>query len=154
MGVAGAIAGVGLVGQFVAGQQEADALRAEARQRQILDNLQADEILERAKINVESVRRESDVLTGDQVSAFAKAGVDVSSGSPLLVLAQAQAEAQREIVNIEREARFDAAQIRRGGAAGVRAANRAAAAIGLGGTARLLTGAVSLARSTPSGRED
>lgn len=136
----------GLLGQVISGEREAQAAREEGRRRQQAAEMQARETIERAKFNVETVRREGEALTGEQVSSFARAGVDISSGSPLLVLAEAKANAEREIFNIQREAEFEAQVLRAGGMLQLAQGREVAAATRIRTGATLLTGASSIIR--------
>lgn len=106
-------AGIQAAGQSKASRAEARASEANAR---FFD--------EQAKFNtfalrqqVKKFKRESDIFFGDQVSAFAKAGVDVS-GSPLMQLALTKKLASDELRSIRKEGEFNIrlARLRAGGA--------------------------------------
>jgi hypothetical protein len=103
--------------------QGANAQARAAREQQAMRNEQAKEILARAQINAKEMLRAEAKLTGNQVSAFAKAGVDVGAGSPLTVYAQSIADSRRAINNMLKEAEFRARVIRQEGMASGRLAS-------------------------------
>jgi len=105
------------------GQQNAARARAAEAERQgELDELQAQETLERAKFNEAALLRQEAMLQGEQLTGYAKAGIDVGSGSPILVMAQSIMQSRREIYLQQREAQFRAMMIREGAASNLRLA--------------------------------
>jgi hypothetical protein len=101
---------MGIKGSIDAAEAESQAAEKDAAYKM----LQADETQKRAAINMELVQEEGVVLGGEIGSAFAKGGVDVGSGSPLMVLAEAGYKTRRQMANIFTEAKFRADMIRAG----------------------------------------
>ena len=83
VGVIAAAVGIAtsLFGQADAGRRQK---RAAKKAREAAARAAA-EILRRAKVNAEFIIEEGTVLSGAQATSFARAGVDVGSGSPLRV---------------------------------------------------------------------
>ncbi len=69
-------------------QSQADALKEQSRQ-----------VLRDSRRQADIFERESEVALGDQVSSFAKAGVDMS-GSPLMVLAASERDVKNNVSDI------------------------------------------------------
>jgi hypothetical protein len=114
MGAPGIIAGAGLGLQIYSMVSGANA-QADAAERDAADKrLQADEIERRAIVREQFMRLESQRTIGAGVQKTAAMGWDVS-GAPLLALEQAHAGMMQEIVEMRREALFQATQLRRGG---------------------------------------
>lgn len=86
-------AGVSAYGQYQSGQAQAKAYKQQAA---IAD---ADAITEKKKSEYEEgqARLRLRQLIGTQKTLYAKAGVDLSSGSPLLVLADTQARGEEDL---------------------------------------------------------
>lgn len=103
----GILSGAGIIAE---GQAEARAAFRDAE----LKEIQADEVINRAKINIRLARLQGQRVAGEQAAAFAKGGVDVSGGSPLLAMEQTSMEISREVQSIAREAEFEARQLKRG----------------------------------------
>ena len=116
---------LGIMGDINAANAESDAAEKDAAYKMI----QAQETENRAKINMEITQEEGAVLQGEIGSAYAKAGVDVGSGSPLMVMAYEGYKTRRQMANIYSEARFRADMIRAGAQDQIAqaGANRAAA---------------------------
>lgn len=93
------IAGVGLsaVGQLKAGRDQAAAFDYNARITEKKTNQAEFDSRQRLKRLISSQR-----------ALYAKAGVDLASGSPLLVLAETAAEGEREALSIRSGGRSDA----------------------------------------------
>ncbi len=106
-----AIAGMGLqvYGMISGANAEADAAEADAESKR----LQADEVIRRNRDMETDIRREGVKLHGQQVSAYAKSGVDMG-GSPLLALEDTQYGIERELQQRRQEAAFSAKQLRSG----------------------------------------
>ena len=100
--------------QAEAASKEAAAKERALEERSAAKRLEAEELLERSEINAQSLRREGEDIKAAQVGGFAKAGVDVSSGSPLSVLLDTNVKLSRELGLQKREADFKATQLRRG----------------------------------------
>jgi hypothetical protein len=105
--VGGVFSGLGAIAE---GQGEARVAFRDAE----LKERQAEEILSRAQSNAAIARLSGQQLRGEQGAAFAKGGVDVGTGSPLLMMEQTNIEIEREVQSINREAQFEAEQLRRG----------------------------------------
>jgi len=138
MSFALAFAGMQAVGTIIGAdgnRKAARAARKAAELQQFLANKRADEVLRRSKVNVEAIKAEGEQLESKQVSSFAKAGVDVGGGSPLLLLEENIANTKRQAYETGRSAEFEAKNIRAGGAATAaagRAGERAARTQNLG----------------------
>jgi hypothetical protein len=99
MGAGAAIDGVGtIVGNNAAAKAE--------RQNQAFYDEQAVFAQEAGKRNEEIFLRSTSEFLGNQTSAFAKAGVDVS-GSALMVLADTKQKARDEVTAIQKEAELN-----------------------------------------------
>lgn len=111
IGIAAEVIGTisGAEAQQQAGRAQAKALNAQAAVRE----LQADEELRKTKKQVEASKKKSQIVFGEQVSSYAKAGVNLSD-SPLLVLASNKFEMEQEAVEIERQGVQNASFIRAG----------------------------------------
>jgi len=131
-GPAGAALGASLVGGAGGQLDAADGAVDSARSAARLAGLQANEVLKRSEINVSAIKKEAIQFGGEQVSAFAKSGIDVGGATPLMVREEAQSSFNREIFNTRREAQFRAGAIRAGARADIAAAKaqRRAATIG------------------------
>jgi hypothetical protein len=119
-----------------AGQDEGDALQAEAANRR----READEVEARARINERAILRQGRAFLGDQTNAFAGAGVD-ASGSTLDVLEQTASEIRMDVELNRRDAAFRADQLRRGAISADKAAGNARTAGLLRAGSSLATGA-------------
>lgn len=107
-----AVAGLGLqIWSSVSGANaQADAAERDAADKRI----QADEIERRSIAREQFMQLEAQRTIGAGVQKTAAMGWDVS-GAPLLALEQAHAGMMQEIVEMRREALFQATQLRRGG---------------------------------------
>lgn len=102
--------GVSYEGQRKAGSQAEDARR-----------MQAEALGEQASQIERQGEREEDIARGrlrqllaKQRTAYAKAGVDLSTGSPLTILAATAAEGEKELGLIRQETKETAAATRKG----------------------------------------
>lgn len=112
-------AGVQLLGGALEffGNRKARKAQAQAMRRQAaLRDMESKEILERAAINIKSVREDTRRLIGEQRSTFAAAGLKME-GSPLDVATSTLNRAEEQIENMQREAEFDAKMVRLGASA-------------------------------------
>lgn len=113
---AGALIAVSALGTLAnAGSQIASAnSRAEAARRDsFFKELQADEILSRARINKKRIARDGESFKSEQIAAFAGSGVDIS-GSALLALEETNRRITEALFDADRESQFKADQLRRG----------------------------------------
>jgi len=120
--VAGSLGGA--IGSIFGGKSEKRAAEARARQLEI----QAQEILRRSELNQERIRKEGESFTASQASGFAKGGIDLGTGSPLLVIAETALQFDKDIAEERRQSEFDAAQVRAGAAAARRSGRDSARA--------------------------
>lgn len=137
-GPAGAALGSSILGGLGGSLDASDAAVDAARNNARLAGLQANEVLKRSEINISTLRKEAIQFGGEQVSAFAKSGIDVGGASPIMVREETISSFNREIFNTRREARFRATSIRAGAAANIAAAKAGARASTIGA----VTGAV------------
>lgn len=105
-GLGGALLGAGGLADAVAIGDEADAAARGLKSEAKLRREQAKEQARQAGITVDINKKRGDVIFGEQVSAFAKSGVELS-GSPLLVLANTKDTIDRENAEIQRRARIE-----------------------------------------------
>ncbi len=99
--------GAKVYGDFTEGQAKKNALKAQAKAKRE----QARLLMETLDINVKSLREEGLGFQQDQISAFAKGGIDVGSGAALAVLEDTQRKVNRKIVGMTRQAEFDKQQL-------------------------------------------
>ena len=137
---AAAIAGgtaLNVYGKIEAGRQQRKALNEQA------DNLelQASETIARADINKKATIKSSKQFAETQKAGFAKGGAEVSAGTSLKVLEDTASKLAEQLINLDRETRFNVEQLRRGATSARRAGKQAqkAALIGAGGS--ILSGA-------------
>lgn len=101
LGVAAATStGLGVYSAVKQSQDQADQAERQAE----IQRIQADEVLRRADINVKAATEQFAALKDQQISAFAKSGVDAYQGSPLLFMEETARRAKRDIQNIRDEA--------------------------------------------------
>jgi len=102
------VAGTGLsmYSAYKGAQSDADLAARKAG----LNRLEAQEIMERARINTKALQRQGALLEEKQKSAYARGGVDIK-GSPLQRLEQTRAQFGEEIAIMQREASFKAGQL-------------------------------------------
>lgn len=149
-GPVGAVAGAAAGYSAGAQMDGAQALTDEARRQRELNNKQAAEILDRAAINIEVKRKESDQLKGSQKAAFAKAGVDVSSQSTLVVLEHTAAEYKRDVDNTMREAIWNANAVIQEGEMGLSRAKKQQQAVEVGALGQAAMSMASIYSKSPS----
>lgn len=101
---------VQLVGAENARQDQEAAAKAQAK----LKKEQAQELLDRYEINAKSLKRLGQETAEAQKAAFAKGGVDVGTGAPLLMMEDTYSKIQRQINLEKRESEFKAKQLIRG----------------------------------------
>lgn len=106
---------------------------AKGRTEQSVRESNAEIVLQKSKFEEEKSRKKSKYLMGTQRMLYAKAGVDISSGSPLAVMAYTAQEAGKEAGMIAWGGETEAEQQRAAG----RAAERAGK---IGGVSTFLTG--------------
>jgi hypothetical protein len=93
------LAGTGL--QVLGGFGASKARKRAARRRAALQRAQAEERRRRVGLEVNAFKKKARVAMGENISAYAKAGVDISQ-SPLLVLGQNAVEAAQQASEIKR----------------------------------------------------
>lgn len=102
-----------IVGGNAARKAQRRALRKQARARE----KQAQKLLEQNRINLFNQGIEGQEFAAQQTVSFAKAGVDVGSGSALQALADTQAQVLANQYLSNEEAKFNAQQLRTEGQA-------------------------------------
>lgn len=101
---------LGAIGQSKAAKAQARAARAQAAAKRE----QADEMLKRAKFNAAVMREQGRGLQQQQIAAYAKSGVALSSGSTLATLQDTASNVNLGIQQMLDEADFKANQLRMG----------------------------------------
>lgn len=115
MAEAAAIATIGgmalnAYGQYESGKNQARAMRerASAKRKAGLD------LLDRAKTNIDRTKRKGIAFKQEQLGQFAKAGVDVGTGSPLSTLEETSKRLMENIIDQRNEANRKAEALFRG----------------------------------------
>ena len=103
-----ALAGAGTIFDVMGIQQEADDKANAAREKAYLKDLQADEVWQNAGINVQSAEEEGARLIGSQQAGYAKGGVQVGGGTPLMTMEATHADINRKIFGIREDANYRA----------------------------------------------
>lgn len=127
---------LGAIGQMKSAKAQAAAARAQAAAKRE----QADEMLKRAKFNAIVMREQGRTLQAEQIGAFAKSGVALSSGSTLATLQNTVSTVSLSVQQMLDEADFKANQLKMGADVDTRLASdiRSASSWAVGGT--LLSG--------------
>jgi hypothetical protein len=132
-------AGIGLAiqggGAIASGNAQRDAAERDSYNKR----LQALEVERTEAVKTQLMRQTGDRLQGEQVSAYAKGGVELS-GSPLLNLEATKAGVEGEIAEMQRDAAFRASQLRTGADSSVMFGNDRATAGYIGAAGGILTG--------------
>jgi len=97
------------------GIQKDRAQRKAANAKAHAARQQAEEVLKRAKINIDRTKKDAAQTGADQVSAFVAGGVDITSGATLLQASALQEALTENIMDQQREAEYNAAQVLAGG---------------------------------------
>jgi hypothetical protein len=105
----------GTIFQYEGNKAKAKAQKKALQAQAFLQEAQATEQLRQTEKQVDISKKKAKVIFGDQVSAFAKAGVQLSD-SALLVLANTKSELEQEGVEIQRQGSENARLIRLGAA--------------------------------------
>jgi hypothetical protein len=130
-------AGIGAWSSYTSAKQQAAAQRQQAE----LDNLRANEILERNRINNELTLIEAQGLSSEQIVSGAARGIAGGSQATLGTVQKIQELAARKILRDTREAEFDALQARLGGQTRLEAAKEIQKAGAFNAASSLLSGA-------------
>lgn len=93
----------------------ADRARAEASAK--LKREQADEMLRRTEINVKDMTLEGELLKSEQTAMYAKGGVDVTTGTALLMLEDTENIIATRQERMRYEAEYEALNLRKTAAA-------------------------------------
>jgi hypothetical protein len=101
---------LGAIGQSKSARAQARAARAQAAAKRE----QADEMLKRAKFNAAVMREQGRGLQQQQIAAYAKSGVALSSGSTLAALQDTVSTVSLSVQQMLDEADFKANQLRMG----------------------------------------
>lgn len=130
-------AGVSAFGQHQAGQDAEAAAKRNAR----LARLAAADAVQRGAMEAGRTRMQGTQTIGAQKTAMAASGVDVSSGSPLALMADTRMLSEMDARMIENNAAREAWGLRTGASEMVRQGKAAAQAGTLGAAGTLLGGA-------------
>lgn len=140
MGAPAVIMGVGIginaVSQIISGNAQADAAQKDAA----LKRLQADQVEKNAARDEALLAQQGHALIGEQTTAYAKSGVELS-GTPLLMLEQTNAKVREQSIAIANDAAFRASQLRAGADISEDLGSDRQTAGYLGAAGSLLTGA-------------
>lgn len=109
--VAAGLAIAGTAMNYMANEEKNRARRARTRAEQAAIDAEEAERGRKLIKDVDVFKKESDINFGENVSAFARAGVDISSA--INVLGSDKAEAQKQIAEIRRGAAADISTLRR-----------------------------------------
>jgi hypothetical protein len=96
VGVAGA--GLAAYGQYEAGQ----AQKATANYNAKLAENEAKATEQKAHVESQQMQRQKERLTASQRAGFAKGGATITSGTPLLLMAEQAGDAELDILNLQR----------------------------------------------------
>ena len=88
--------GIGVVGSILSGEGQIEA----GKQQQAADNYNAQIDLENMSSNMIANEQRYSQLVGKQATAYAAAGVDITSGSPLLMMAATAGRGGRQAAEI------------------------------------------------------
>jgi hypothetical protein len=133
--------GVSMYAQYQEGQDKAQAAARDAANKQLMAN----ETLDRAAANRQSLEIQATEQVGNQSSQFAAGNVAVSSGSPLMVMENTYASARRKIYMDQENANWEAQQDIISGANETTLAGEEQSAGEIGAAGSLLTGAGNMA---------
>lgn len=149
MGAPAAVAAVSVGGGILSAWSQVESGRAQrkaAERNAALKRMQADELLERANINMGEVFREGRVMAGTQASSYAAAGVGLD-GTPLLVIEETLARASEEASLIRRDAEFQAKMLRLGADIEVQQGKSMEKAAYIGAAGNLISSGVNAAKA-------
>ena len=132
-----ALAGTAL--QVIGGFGASRARRRAARRRAALQFQQAEEKRRRTRLDVDAFKKKARVSMGENISAFARAGVDISQ-SALLVITQNAVEFQTQAAEIQRSGQERARLLEAGAQISLSEARAESRAAPIQGLATLLTG--------------
>lgn len=104
--MSGLVKGAGTALQVAGQVQESRSNRRSAKRNSDALGAEARSVLKQSKAQADLFRRNAEVIIGDQVSSFAKGGVDIS-GSPLLVIANTKQNISEEAAAIEINGRIE-----------------------------------------------
>lgn len=94
---AGATFGLGILSSAVSGFGKIE----QGQQEKAAAEYNANVAIEAAKSKSAAIADRGEVLRGRQATAYAGAGVDIASGSPLLIMAASAARTSREVTDAE-----------------------------------------------------
>ena len=133
-----ALAGTAL--QVIGGFGASRARKRAAKRRAALQRAQAEESRRRTRLDVDAFRKKARVSMGENISAFARAGIDISQ-SALLVITQNAVEFQTQAAEIQRSGQERARLLEAGAQISLNEARAESRAAPIQGLATLLTGA-------------
>lgn len=114
-----AAAPIYLIDAFVSkagAEQRASAEKRALRAKAALQKKQADERLRQLDIEMDIFSQNKEIAFGDAVSSYARAGVSIGAGSPLMQLANTEANLKNTMAELERKGRKEAELIEAGAA--------------------------------------
>ena len=111
--VAAAVVAFGVTMQYFGNRKAAKAQEAAARKQAALKRFQANEMLDRFKLNEASLLRTEQETVSKQIGAMVKSGGGITSSS-LLLLEDTNRKIQRQISLEKREANYKAEMLIRG----------------------------------------
>jgi len=139
---------VGTAVQLYANKKESDAQEAAAEANAHAKRVQANELLDRFFINKDLLTLEAKAFQGSQAAGFIKGGVDVGTGSALLVMEDTNRKLSRQLEIDEKEAEFKARQLKLGADVDLSLGSDLASASRLQRASIFLSGAVSAGRAS------
>jgi hypothetical protein len=120
-----------------------------AKRNRNLSNEQALEIVRQSRLAATNIMKEGREMSGTQASAFAAGGVDVASGSALLVMEHTAAQYKQDAYETMRSGNYNADNLRRRAQAEVDAAKAGRKAALIGGLANLGLNAAMIGMAAP-----
>ncbi len=102
-------------GKFQRGMAEYNASLAEWNKK--VKQREAQALGEKMQYEIKQKRRQKDLLTSRQKALYAKAGVDIESGSPLLVMLDSVDQAEQDIMMLDYARSLDIQRVLAGGEA-------------------------------------
>lgn len=119
-----ALVGIGTGLSLIGADKRANAERKALRSQAAIQAAQADEKLRQLDVDLDIFEQQSTQALGEVASSYAAAGVDIGSGSPLLVQAQTERNLRAAEAEMERKGKEEARLLRAGAASMARSANR------------------------------
>jgi len=99
--------GISLYAESKARQARFEAAQSFADQKRF----QSEEILRRTDLNIENLMRQAEEIGAQQVAAFARSGVDISSGAGLIQAEKLNSDLIQAVIIQQEEAQFRSEQL-------------------------------------------